>query len=267
MNCRLTNALEWKIRCVHEAKLYDANCFVTLTYDDDHLPKDKSVSKRHIQLFMKRLRYETGAKLRYFACGEYGDKTYRAHYHLLIFGYDFPDRYIWRKPSKKKKYPDYRSNELEKVWTQGNAELSILSPVTAGYATRYVTKKQTPDKTGLITVMDPETGTFTERQPAFLLSSRRPALGIAWLEKNFDDVYPADFVVIDGKRYPVPPSYDNYLKIFDEEMYEDVKQARYVRYQEYLAKHGSETEKRLLTKHKHSIKYADRFAREPANVS
>lgn len=45
--------------------------------------------KADLQKFFKRFRYYVGkgtkAKMRYFACGEYGPVHYRPHYHILLF--------------------------------------------------------------------------------------------------------------------------------------------------------------------------------------
>ena len=89
MGCRLERARQWAMRCVHESFLYEKNCFLTLTYADDHLPSDGSVNRRVLQLFLKRLRRAyPDAVIRYFGCGEYGEELGRPHYHLCIFFFD-----------------------------------------------------------------------------------------------------------------------------------------------------------------------------------
>jgi len=87
-NCN--RAREWAIRCMHEAKCYDENCFVTLTYDNDHLPPDGSLNHKHFQDFMKRLRkHYSGRTIRYYMCGEYGENMGRPHYHAVFFNLRF----------------------------------------------------------------------------------------------------------------------------------------------------------------------------------
>ena len=81
MGCRVSRSQQWAIRIVHEASQHEANCFLTLTYDGEHIPDSYSVSVREVQLFMKRLRKKLGHPVRYFACGEYGDHGHRPHYH------------------------------------------------------------------------------------------------------------------------------------------------------------------------------------------
>jgi hypothetical protein len=85
--CRIARTREWTVRIMHEMSCHDNAVFATLTYDDDHLPPDRSISKDELQRFIKRLRKELGdRKIRYFACGEYGETTNRPHYHAIIFG-------------------------------------------------------------------------------------------------------------------------------------------------------------------------------------
>lgn len=85
INCRAKSRQEWVFRLRMEYRNCDFGLFVTLTYDDDHLPSD-GVSIRDVQLFLKRLRKKYKSKtLRYYICSEYGDNTHRAHYHALLF--------------------------------------------------------------------------------------------------------------------------------------------------------------------------------------
>ena len=125
IGCRLEYSRQWAIRCVHEAQLYDENAFLTLTYDQEHCPEDYSVSVREIQTFMKRLRKQTGIKLRFLACGEYGEKFSRPHYHFLIFGYGFPDKYLDKMTDAGELL--YRSPLLESVWKKGRSLPGIVT--------------------------------------------------------------------------------------------------------------------------------------------
>lgn len=109
IGCRLEHSRQWAIRCLHEASLHEHNCFLTLTFDDEHLPKSESLDVRDLQLFMKRLRKEYGKGIRFYACGEYGEKYYRPHYHLCLFNHDFHDKYLWKMSNDK---PLYRSKSL-----------------------------------------------------------------------------------------------------------------------------------------------------------
>lgn len=87
IGCRLAHSRAWAVRCVHESTLHEHNCFLTLTFDDDHLPSDHSVHVRDVQLFLKRLRKSLGdVKVRFFACGEYGEKMIALTIILLSLG-------------------------------------------------------------------------------------------------------------------------------------------------------------------------------------
>ena len=84
--CRAGKVREWAHRIELEASLHEVNCFLTLTYDDEHLPEGNTLEPSHLTLFIKRLRerFRPNA-IRYFACGEYGDRSERPHYHLVVF--------------------------------------------------------------------------------------------------------------------------------------------------------------------------------------
>ena len=93
MGCRLERSRQWAVRCLHESKCYDDNCFVTLTYSPEHLPKGGTLVRKHLQDFIKRLRTANlDRKIRVFYCGEYGSELSRPHYHLCLFNFDFLDK-------------------------------------------------------------------------------------------------------------------------------------------------------------------------------
>lgn len=86
-NCRKAKSREWALRLLHESTLWDHSIFLTLTYNDDHLPYDMSLRKTTLQKYLKRLRKRIGdRKIKYYACGEYGPDGGRPHYHMVIFG-------------------------------------------------------------------------------------------------------------------------------------------------------------------------------------
>ena len=97
-SCLSDRARDWSNRCLMELKTSGSAIFVTLTYDDFHLPIDDdgpTLRVRDVQLFFKRLRKDfPNSRIRYLLSGEYGSKTSRPHYHAIIFGLslsDFPD--------------------------------------------------------------------------------------------------------------------------------------------------------------------------------
>lgn len=116
MECRLTRSNEWSYRLMDESSLYVDKFFLTLTYNEAHLPKNGDLCRRDLQLFIKRLRKRISpVKIRYFYCGEYGSEKGRCHYHLIVFGWLPNDLYFFKK--SKKGEPMFRSPFLEDLWS------------------------------------------------------------------------------------------------------------------------------------------------------
>lgn len=209
IGCRLDKAREWATRMSHEALQHEHNAFVTLTYSDDHLPADGSLSLRAGQLFLKRLRKEIApTPVRFFLVGEYGDHTWRPHYHIILFGYAFAgDRIHWR--TSPNGHPLFRSPQLERLWPYGHSEIGSLTPESAAYCARYALKKvsQQRREAGHYYRPHPVTGEFFHVIPEYAVMSRRPGIGGAWLDKYRSDCFPSGFVVIDGQKRPVPKYY------------------------------------------------------------
>lgn len=200
--CRIAKSREWAARCVLEAKSHDSNCFITLTYDDNHLPSDLSLQKKDFTNFIKRLRKNTGKKIRYYACGEYGDLYQRPHYHACLFGYKPDDLILW---SVRQGISLYRSAEIEKAWQyQGYCTVGDVSYESAAYVARYVLKK--------ITGADADSH-YNGRQPEYTVMSRRPGIGADFFDKYNGNIYGKDFIVIrDGIKLKPPRYFD---KLFD----------------------------------------------------
>lgn len=141
--CKLEQSRQWAVRCLHEKRLHTESCFVTLTYDDAHLPPGNTLVKADLQNFLKRLRHDTGPGLRFFACGEYGSKTLRPHYHLLLLNSDFADKKLIKSGSA---YNLYGSARLSKLWPFGHHALGDVTFESAAYVARYCMKKKTMAK-------------------------------------------------------------------------------------------------------------------------
>lgn len=199
--------------------MHDQNCFITLTYAPEHLPSDLSLHKAHYQEFMKRLRYHIQPKkVRYYMCGEYGDQNERPHYHACLFGHDFEDKQLWRDSRGVKLYI---SDELTKLWPYGFSTIGDVTFESAAYVARYIMKKVTGKKaeqldedTGLrpYELYDTVTGEITDRLPEYTNMSLKPGIGANWYESFATDVYPSDFVVINGRRMRPPKFYDKLLE-------------------------------------------------------
>lgn len=193
------------VRCMHEAQLHDANCFLTLTYSQEHLPAGGTLVPEDWRLFMKRLRHFAGVPLRFFMCGEYGERFRRPHYHALVFGFDFADKTLWRSTSAG--FRLYRSRSLERLWHLGHSSVGSVTFDSAGYVARYVTKKIThPDSSGYQSI-NLETGEVLEQVPEFCRMSLKPGIGARWFEKFRGDLYPRGKCVVNGVETSVPEFY------------------------------------------------------------
>lgn len=210
IGCRLERAQQWATRMHHEASLHEASSFVTLTYADHRLPSDGSVSVKELQDFFKRLRYRVPQRLRYYACGEYGDQRGRPHYHAIIFGCDFDDKLPWRVSGSG--YLLYRSRLLEEVWPFGHCEVGTVSHESAGYCARYCLKKVNGELAKAAYLRPhPVTGELHQVRPEFAVMSRRPGIGAGWYDRYKSDAFPSDFVIIDGGKRAVPRFYKKKL--------------------------------------------------------
>jgi len=210
--CRIDKVREWSTRIAHEASMHSENVFVTLTYSDDFLPDNYSLNLRDYQLFMKRLRKALSPKkVRFYACGEYGEKQGRPHYHAILFGYRPDDAVVWRRSSKGHVY--FRSGFLESLWGLGHVEFGDVTASNGAYVAGYALKKmRDADDPGKYRRVHPFTGECVDVVPEFAVMSRRPGIGMSWFEEFEGDCFPSDFVIVDGKKRTVPRAYKNKLR-------------------------------------------------------
>lgn len=151
MPCRINRQRQWVARLQLETLTSPLSAFVTLTYDDEHLPDTGTVVKRDVQLWLKRLRELIHPrKLRYFLVAEYGEQTFRPHYHVILFGVTFVENTL-----------------LRSSWTLGGVHVGTVEPGSLSYVCGYVLKKMTKKN-------DPRLG---GRHPEFTLMSRKPGIG------------------------------------------------------------------------------------------
>lgn len=222
IGCRLEHSRQWAIRCVHEAQLHQSNEFITLTYNDENLPKDNSLDKTDFQKFMKRLRKKY-TKVKYFHCGEYGEKNDRPHYHACLFNIRFADRKKWKIVNDE---TYYQSDILDKLWGKGHTMTATVTFESAAYVARYVTKKITGDKAlHHYNEINTQTGEITaERRPEYATMSN--GLAKEWLAKYTDDVYPEDFVVVRGKKMKPPKYYNHKYELANPDEFAKIKAKR-----------------------------------------
>lgn len=221
IGCRLDRSKQWAVRCMHEAQMHRANCFITLTYSDQAVPVDYSVKLDHFQKFMKRLRKSQGNNIRFFACGEYGENYNRPHYHSLIFNFDFPDKKL---KANRRGNPIYHSQLLTKLWPHGFHEIGTLTYKSAAYTARYCMKKIGGDRADdHYTRTSPIDGNMYRVASEFCVMSRRPGIGTTWFDKFKSDAFPSDYVIVEGRKH-APPRF--YLNKLQEEETTPIKRAR-----------------------------------------
>lgn len=254
IGCRLDYSRQWAIRCMHEASLHPVNSFITLTYNNENLPVTGSLDKTHFQKFMKRFRKAIyPEKVRYYMCGEYGDKNGRPHYHALLFGYQFPDLELLKIQSGNKYYT---SQMLEDIWGKGFVVIGNVTFESAAYVARYCVKKvrgKALDEINPDTGLKPyekvysSTGEIIEIEPEYATQSRNPGIAAKWFEKYSDSVYPKDFITVDGRKMKPPRYYDTQLKKIDEDLLQAIKYRRVAKAKEKAA---DNTIERLISKEK-----------------
>lgn len=162
ISCKLAKAREWQLRILLEAHTHEDNIFVGLTYTDDELPlTDDGVQNlypRDLTNWLKRYRKQYGKRFRYFAIGEYGDKTLRPHYHAVLFG-----------------VPREEHASIKRTWGMGRISTDPVNEKTAAYISGYCIKKLTSDKDERLA---------PQQHPEFMRSSRRNGgLGIRYIEE------------------------------------------------------------------------------------
>lgn len=211
---------------MHENQTHRESCFVTLTYSDEHLPPGGTLVVAHFQAFMKRLRKQAGRRIRFFHCGEYGENTWRPHYHALLFG-------LWpadatKLPGKSKSGSDqWRSESLEKIWGLGNVTIGTVNFESAAYVARYILKKVNGQQAeSHYTRVDLDTGEIHKLQPEYTTMSRRPGIGAEWFQKFHSEVFPADEVIARGHPSKPPRFYDKLHKRMSPSDLDEIKALR-----------------------------------------
>lgn len=246
VGCRLERAEFWTMRCVHEASFWDHNQFVTLTYDDEHLPAGGSLSSDDVTRFVKRFRRRVGGvsegprgdrPVRYLLAGEYGGVTGRPHYHLLLFNV----RLVRGEPSTKH---TYRSEQLSELWKLGASDVGDFSAATAAYVSQYALKKQVTRRLNASESVDLRTGELVTRAPEFVHMSRSPGLGSMWFDRYQQDLKHG-YLVHDGKKCRIPRYYRT--KLMEDPHFAELDSERQAEFL-YSLDPAERTEDRLLTR-------------------
>lgn len=225
MACRIKHTRDWSTRMVHEAYTHKTeSSFITLTYDDEHLPDHNNLIPNHLSDFVREVRRKIKPqKLRYFGVGEFGETTGRAHYHAILFGY-MPDDI---KPFKKNDSGDqlYTSQLLQQCWKhKGHITVGNFNTTTAEYCSKYITKALMGDKA--LRYTDSTTGEIVLKQLPFQRASNRPGIGSEFYNIYKENLFATDETVIDGKKRSLPKAYDRKYRAENKIAFEEIKRKR-----------------------------------------
>lgn len=210
INCRLNYAKKWSQRCLLETKSWQENWFVTLTYDDDHLPAviDRDTGEfsfatlvpDDVTAFMKRLREFYRDKfghteIRFYMAGEYGDTTFRPHYHILLFNVPCFDLKYYSKSPLGDCY--YNSDTFNKLWGKGHVVIGEVTAQSAAYVARYCQKKAGKkidyDAIGV--------------RKEYVNMSRRPGIALPYFMANYEKIYKNDTIYLPNGQMATPMRY------------------------------------------------------------
>lgn len=199
IGCRIDRSRQWADRCMLEAGYHTSNYFLTLTYDDDHVPMSSYIDedgcvqmsqtlyKQHFTAFIKRLRarlaYAGKPEIRFFMCGEYGSTTFRPHYHAIMFGLELDDLKLYKR---SRGYTYYNSELLQTCWPHGYVVVGAVTWETSAYVARYCLKKLT----GKAAVLYSDLGV----EPEYNNMSRKPGIAAQYYYDHpemydYDEIY------------------------------------------------------------------------------
>lgn len=247
VGCSLAYSKQWAVRCVHESELWEYNSFVTLTYNDFYNDRNfGALNYVDVTKFLKRLRVavdrnvgqhaflsDTSSNVRFFMCGEYGDKSLRPHFHILFFNLDFDDLKLYKRV---RGFNLYTSETLSSFWSDpktkdsyGHVIIGSVDLKSCAYVSRYCTKKiLNGDR---LIHLNPSTGEFMPLEKTNM--SRRPGIASEWFKLYGKSIYhnvgqdSNDMVVMkNGLRFKPPRYYDQQLDKVDPELFEVVKLSR-----------------------------------------
>lgn len=236
--CRFARAREWATRIVHELPYWEASCFVTLTLSDEYLYSSErrvqgapsSLDVGELQRFLKRLRARLSRRIRYYACGEYGDSTGRPHYHAILFGVSvsehelgLPVKSCWECLSGP--VVDAWNNGVER----GFVSIGYVGFESALYVAKYVRKKLTGK-------MGKEAYEDKGLRPPFQVVSQK--LGFRYAMDHADQIRDNLYVSMRGVRMAVNRYYREKLGITSEEVAENRHDALAERRKEDWTKFG-----------------------------
>lgn len=237
LGCRLDYARSWADRLMIELQDHAQAWFLTLTIDDDHLDQFRavdpesgelmpwaSVDKRTCQLFLKRLRKaQPEPHIMYYLAAEYGDHTFRPHYHAIVFDLILDDLQLW---TKRDGFLYWTSVFLDSIWKLGRCIVAKVTPETCAYTARYVLKKAYGRGNASL---------YEDHgiQREFTLISTKPAIGKKYFEERFlqNKIFGIDNTISlqsesGGIKVRVPKYYDRLMEKVDPDRLLEVKEQR-----------------------------------------
>lgn len=209
IQCRIQRSKTWALRLMAELKYWEVATFLTLTYDEDHLPEGGGLQKEDVQKYFRRLRKDIGSHepIKHFSVGEYGEKGGRPHYHSIVFGLS-PDRV-----------------ELNDNWRLGNHYVGTVTYDSCRYVTDYVTKK-------LYGKMAEEV--YGGKEAPFLLLSK--GIGKRFALDNADSLKNNLIINARGTKHVLPRYYRELLDISSDEYLKKALEVQREQMDEYRAR-------------------------------
>lgn len=247
IDCRLKYSKEWAARITCESALWKNNLFVTLTYDDEHLALSKvnpifsTIDYHDLQLFLKRLRERIRSDfdfvgLRFYACGEYGDKSQRAHFHLCLF--NCPDQLMEELRFYKTSFNGdiYTiSDYIQSIWGKGIVVCGDLNFQSAAYVARYVCKKLKGSK------LDELKDLGISNQESRM--SRKPGIGKGYFDLFKREIYKNDEMFLPSVgRVVVSRYFDKCMELDDPVFLAELKVKRAISAERFLRSKLSQTD-------------------------
>ena len=191
--CTLNRSGETARRTYDEYKTNNfVGMFITLTYSPENLPACGHFNEKDIVLFVKRLR-KISPKIRTLGVAEYGEKTKRPHFHLLVLGYESPDKKRLRKTDSThtgQKYGIFETKTLQNLWPHGISEFGSVTEQSCSYVARYLFKKNKKESEGKPCEICQNQ---KPKKSKIVCRSRRPGLGADFCDKyiTLDRAFPA----------------------------------------------------------------------------
>lgn len=225
LGCRERQQQELAIRVEHEARNAEHKHFLTLTLDEEHIGDGGLHYREHMQKFWKRVRRDLKTPIKHLTCGEYGDRTRRAHYHAAVIGLQINDLKKWEGENS-------RSPTLEQKWGNGIVTISELTTDRIRYVAGYVLKKAGYRKQ----IYCDEYG--EEMEAPFRKMSQ--GLGKEWITKYATDLQHG-YLQHNGAKYSIPRYYADKIKANRPDIHQRIQERKAETWKEL-----TEEDRRLL---------------------